>query len=368
MPCVVQDFATGEVLTLAYMNEEALRLTLETGEMHFYSRSREEIWHKGETSGNVQRLRQLRYDCDGDALVALVEPAGPACHTGERSCFYRELEGSADRRRRAAAPGEPRPSPTRRWPRSSARCAAAPAERPDGSYTVELLDDPKLIGEKVEEEAEEVVRAAREESDERVAEEAADVLYHLSVLLLSRGVSMADGDGGAQWPSCAERGPSIAASSPSLEQRPRARRARATSSRSATRFVDDSETPVSRLPEAARGDRARASCSSRPSRAASAATPSSASARARCCAGATGSLSEWSGDGDRGEPRRRDQRGARPLRRGRRVPRRATSSPRSRGCRRSPAARSASSATTWCARSSRSASRTPTRSGCPTWR
>ena len=96
VPCVVQDHASGEVLTLAYMNEESLRRTIETGEVHFFSRSRSEIWHKGETSGNTQRVRQVRYDCDADAIVALVEPAGPACHTGERSCFYRELGGSAD--------------------------------------------------------------------------------------------------------------------------------------------------------------------------------------------------------------------------------------------------------------------------------
>src|SRR5690349_8683208 len=89
-PCVAQDFASGEVLTLAYVNAESLRLSLETGDLHFYSRSREEIWRKGETSGNFLRLRgAMRYDCDGDAIVALVEPTGPACHTGERSCFYR---------------------------------------------------------------------------------------------------------------------------------------------------------------------------------------------------------------------------------------------------------------------------------------
>ena len=95
VPCVAQDFASGEVLTLAYANEESLRLTRETGELHFYSRSREEIWRKGETSGNVLRLRQLRYDCDGDAIVALVEPTGPACHTGERSCFFRAFGSGA---------------------------------------------------------------------------------------------------------------------------------------------------------------------------------------------------------------------------------------------------------------------------------
>ena len=95
VPCVMQDQASGEVLTLGFMNEEALRRTVKSGEVHFFSRSRNEIWHKGGTSGNVQRVRQLRYDCDGDALVALVDPAGPACHTGERSCFYREVGGKA---------------------------------------------------------------------------------------------------------------------------------------------------------------------------------------------------------------------------------------------------------------------------------
>jgi phosphoribosyl-ATP pyrophosphohydrolase/phosphoribosyl-AMP cyclohydrolase len=176
VPCVAQDFASGEVLTLAYANEESLRLTLETGELHFYSRSREEIWRKGETSGNVLRLRQLRYDCDGDAIVALVEPTGPACHTGERSCFFRAVDG------------EPEPAAHEAMATLERTLRSRAAERPEGSYTVKLLDDPELIGEKVEEEAEEVVRAAREESDERVAEEAADLIYHLSVLLVSRGV------------------------------------------------------------------------------------------------------------------------------------------------------------------------------------
>jgi phosphoribosyl-AMP cyclohydrolase / phosphoribosyl-ATP pyrophosphohydrolase len=176
VPCVAQDFLTGEVLTLAYMDEEALRLTVDTKEVHFFSRSRERIWRKGEESGNVLRLRQLRYDCDGDAVVALVEPSGPACHTGERSCFYRRLDGDPDPAAHEAL------AALERTLRSRA------AERPEGSYTVKLLDNPKSIGEKVEEEAEEVVRAAREESDERVAEEAADLLYHLSVLLASREV------------------------------------------------------------------------------------------------------------------------------------------------------------------------------------
>ena len=124
-------------------------------------------------------VRQLRYDCDGDAVLALVEPTGPACHTGARSCFYRELDG-----------GEaPVPPPHEALAALERTLRARAAERPEGSYTVQLLDDPALIGAKVEEEAEEVARAAREESDERVAEEAADVLYHLSVLLTSRGIA-----------------------------------------------------------------------------------------------------------------------------------------------------------------------------------
>jgi phosphoribosyl-AMP cyclohydrolase / phosphoribosyl-ATP pyrophosphohydrolase len=177
VPVVVQDDASAEVLMLAYANRKALELTRETGEMHFFSRSRDEIWRKGETSGMTMAVKQLRYDCDGDAVLALVTPAGPACHTGERTCFYREVDGEQPRR----VVHEALPA-LERTLRSRA------AERPDGSYTVELLDNPTLIGEKVEEEAEEVVRAAREETDKRVAEEAADVLYHLAVLLAARGV------------------------------------------------------------------------------------------------------------------------------------------------------------------------------------
>jgi phosphoribosyl-AMP cyclohydrolase / phosphoribosyl-ATP pyrophosphohydrolase len=176
-PCIVQDARTGEVLTLAYMDEEAERRTRETGEVWFWSRSRQELWHKGETSGNTMRVHALRYDCDEDTLLALVEPAGPACHTGERTCFYR---GEMD-----LEPGEALATLERTV---DERRAADPAS----SYTAELLSDPARIGAKVEEEAEEVARAAGGESDERVAEEAADVLYHLTVLLAARGLSLAD--------------------------------------------------------------------------------------------------------------------------------------------------------------------------------
>jgi phosphoribosyl-ATP pyrophosphohydrolase/phosphoribosyl-AMP cyclohydrolase len=177
LPCVVQDWRTGEVLTVAYMNEEALARTRETGETWFWSRSRQELWHKGETSGNVQRVRELRWDCDADTLLALVEPAGPACHTGERTCFFQNREANAPHE---ALPALERVIDDRR---------AKPSE---GSWTAKLLADPPLIGSKVQEEAEEVARAAREESDERVAEEAADVLYHLTVLLASRDLTLSD--------------------------------------------------------------------------------------------------------------------------------------------------------------------------------
>ena len=143
VPCIVQDWRTGEVLTLAYMNEQALERTRATGETHFWSRSRGELWHKGETSGNVQRVRELRFDCDLDAVL-------------ERTVASRR------------------------------------AERPEGSYTAELLADPARLGDKVREEADEAARAAAGESDRRVEEEAADVLYHLTVLLASRDLSLAD--------------------------------------------------------------------------------------------------------------------------------------------------------------------------------
>jgi phosphoribosyl-AMP cyclohydrolase / phosphoribosyl-ATP pyrophosphohydrolase len=176
-PCVVQDSRTGEVLTLAYMNEEALRRTRETGQMHFWSRSREELWRKGETSGNVQRLVALRFDCDHDTVLALVEPAGPACHTGARSCFHN---------------GDLTSVPHEALPALERVVAERRDGAPEGSYTAELLADPPRLGEKVREEAGEAARAAADESDERLAEEAADLLYHLDVLLASRGLSVAD--------------------------------------------------------------------------------------------------------------------------------------------------------------------------------
>ena len=181
VPCVVQDWDSGEVLTLAYMNELALQRTRETGELHLFSRSRGEQWHKGETSGNVQRVRALRVDCDGDTLLALVEPAGPACHTGERTCFHRGQLSPAARLRGAART------------RAHARRASARAPR-RLLHRRAARRTPSASARRCMEEAEEVARAAREESDERVDEEAADVLYHLLVLLRSRGRSLTDAE------------------------------------------------------------------------------------------------------------------------------------------------------------------------------
>ncbi len=180
VPCIVQDWTSGEVLMLAYMNLEAFEKTLETRETYFWSRSRNTLWHKGETSGNIQGLKDLRYDCDIDTLLVLVEPRGPACHTGERTCFYRTV-------------GREEKATYEALPALAETLAARRREMPEGSYTTELLQQgSERIGKKVQEEAEEVARAGTDESDQRVVEEAADVLYHLGVLLEARGLSFAD--------------------------------------------------------------------------------------------------------------------------------------------------------------------------------
>lgn len=180
VPCIAQDARTGEVLTLAYMSEESLRLTEQTGEIHYFSRSRQQIWRKGEQSGNVQRVIQLRVDCDEDALIAMVEPAGPACHTGERTCFFRDLETGST----------PEPVAAEGVAVLARTVDSRSDLRPEGSYVVRLLDDPRFAGEKVMEEAEEVSRAVREETDDRVVEEAADLLFHLIALIRSRGITI----------------------------------------------------------------------------------------------------------------------------------------------------------------------------------
>jgi phosphoribosyl-ATP pyrophosphohydrolase/phosphoribosyl-AMP cyclohydrolase len=175
-PAIIQDARTGEVLTLAYTNDEALAKTRETGETWLWSRSRNELWHKGATSGNTQRVVAISEDCDADALVISVIPNGPACHTGARSCFTgvppRTLDGLMnilrDRREK----------------------------RPEGSYTAKLFTAGRgRIVKKIGEEATEVVIAALSETRERMISEIADLVFHVSVLMADEGIEWADVDG-----------------------------------------------------------------------------------------------------------------------------------------------------------------------------
>ncbi len=175
LPVIAQDRATGDVLMVAYANAEAVARTGETGFAHFWSRSRQALWMKGETSGNRLRVVAARADCDRDTLLLVVEPEGPACHTGARTCF------GADTATLAGVLGE------------LARVIATRADAsPDASYTARLLAGGRdRILKKIGEEATEVVLAAKGETDDRLAEEAADLLFHLSVALHERGVPMA---------------------------------------------------------------------------------------------------------------------------------------------------------------------------------
>jgi phosphoribosyl-ATP pyrophosphohydrolase/phosphoribosyl-AMP cyclohydrolase len=166
-PAIVQDAESGRVLMLAYMDDEALRLTRETGEAWFWSRSRERLWRKGETSGNTLAVEELRDDCDGDAILLRVRPAGPTCHTGSVSCFAPWL-----------------------WRRIKER----QSERPEGSYVVSLVDDPARAARKVGEEGVEVAVAGVSESDERLVEEVADLVFHAYALLAARGLDVDDVD------------------------------------------------------------------------------------------------------------------------------------------------------------------------------
>ncbi len=186
-PVVVQDARTREVLTLAYANEESLRRTLSTGETWFWSRSRATLWHKGETSGHTQRVTGVRIDCDGDALVVLVEPAGPACHTGEVSCFHNGVEGADDEDVR----GEEMPELGRTLRELHSTVESRRRERPAGSYTAYLFDRglDKIL-KKVGEEATETVIAAKNDDDGALVAETADLLYHLVVMLVERGVGL----------------------------------------------------------------------------------------------------------------------------------------------------------------------------------
>jgi phosphoribosyl-ATP pyrophosphohydrolase/phosphoribosyl-AMP cyclohydrolase len=185
VPAIVQDANTHQVLMLAYMNEASLKRTLETGETWFWSRSRGELWHKGATSGNRQRVVEVRYDCDADTLLVQVEPAGPACHTGQQSCFYRRLPDGAE-------VGAPPPS-SQVLPHLEAVIQDRKTHpRPD-SYTCQLLDagQPRIL-KKVGEEAIEILIAAQSEGNERLVSELADLTYHALVLLVARELSWAD--------------------------------------------------------------------------------------------------------------------------------------------------------------------------------
>jgi phosphoribosyl-ATP pyrophosphohydrolase/phosphoribosyl-AMP cyclohydrolase len=184
VPVVAQDVATGDVLTLAYANREAVEKTLASGEAHYYSRSRSQLWRKGATSGNTQRVVEVRLDCDGDALLYLVEPRGPACHTGEKSCFFTTLAGEGVGVTTAGDHDVPFGTMVERLARTIAQ---RHREMPEGSYTASLIEGgPERLAQKVGEEAVEVVVAAL--SDQRLPEEAADLVYHLLVLLKERGV------------------------------------------------------------------------------------------------------------------------------------------------------------------------------------
>ncbi|QDS37451.1 bifunctional phosphoribosyl-AMP cyclohydrolase/phosphoribosyl-ATP diphosphatase HisIE [Brevibacillus brevis] len=177
LPVIVQDTGSKTVLTLAYMNEESLQKSLETKETWFWSRSRQQLWHKGETSGHTQRIVSMRYDCDGDALVVMVEPNGAACHTGAYSCFSQEVLTDTDDEPvqvdRFAILGE-----------LEELIAAREAERPEGSYTTYLFEKgvDKIL-KKVGEEAAEVIIAAKNRSGEELRYEASDLIFHLMVLL-----------------------------------------------------------------------------------------------------------------------------------------------------------------------------------------
>jgi phosphoribosyl-ATP pyrophosphohydrolase/phosphoribosyl-AMP cyclohydrolase len=185
VPVVAQERRSGDVLMLAYADRDALARTLTTGEAHYFSRSRQAPWRKGESSGHIQRVVEVRLDCDGDAVLYRVDQTGPACHTGERTCFSSVLDESGPAARPGADPGG------HLLTRLAATIAQRAEDRPDGSYTVKLLDrGVAKIAQKMGEEAVETVVAATAEDDGRLAAESADLLYHLLVLLQSRGVPL----------------------------------------------------------------------------------------------------------------------------------------------------------------------------------
>jgi phosphoribosyl-AMP cyclohydrolase / phosphoribosyl-ATP pyrophosphohydrolase len=194
VPVVAQESRSGDVLMVAYANREALERTSATGQAHYYSRSRAALWRKGETSGHAQAIREIRIDCDGDAVLYRVDQTGPACHTGTPTCFARVASGDA-------VTDGPDPG-GHLLSRLAAVVADRAVSKPGGSYTVQLLAaGVPAISQKVGEEAVEVVVAANSEDDERLASEAADLLYHLLVLLQARGVPL-----DAVWRQLEQRG------------------------------------------------------------------------------------------------------------------------------------------------------------------
>ncbi len=188
IPAIVQDAGTRRVLTLAYMNAESLQKTLETRETWFWSRSRAGLWHKGETSGNTQRVIEVMLDCDGDALTVLVVPNGPACHTGAESCFHNEIH-EAGAFEAVAVPGSTNLAEVLKSLYQLVE--SRKRERPAGSYTTYLFDHglDKIL-KKVGEESAETIIAAKNDDRTALGKEVADLLYHLVVLLVERGVSL----------------------------------------------------------------------------------------------------------------------------------------------------------------------------------
>ena len=186
IPAIVQDRITGQVRMLAYMNRASLERTIETGRATFFSRSRGALWEKGETSGNTLSVAAIVADCDADALLLLVDPAGPTCHTGKPACFFRHVDEGGF----AAETGVPAAAFLEVLEREIEARRTSSAEK---SYTRSLLDGgPAKIGAKIREEADELVRAIEGEDDGRVANEAADLVYHVLVGLASRGVPLRD--------------------------------------------------------------------------------------------------------------------------------------------------------------------------------
>jgi phosphoribosyl-ATP pyrophosphohydrolase/phosphoribosyl-AMP cyclohydrolase len=187
VPVVAQERRSGDVLMVAYADREALERTLATGLAHYFSRSRKTLWRKGETSGHEQRVAEIRLDCDGDTVLYRVEQSGPACHTGAHTCFSSAVAGGNGHPRLE----EGRDPGGHLLSRLASVIDARAAERPEGSYTVRLLEAGiPVVSQKVGEEAVELVVAANGQDDARVAAESADLLYHLLVLLKARGVPL----------------------------------------------------------------------------------------------------------------------------------------------------------------------------------